>query len=230
MGVQSRSPAGRVEVRREAWRNREVRCPTLSCSFDPGASPAGRPETAELAAAGSGGDRHGIDATPTTVALALMFDENRSTCSLIALARRDALYKTLHDARSQLRAALTASGRISTPLLTGAHHDHQNTMTISTPRSPDEAIAGSSPTRVPTCPATSASRDWTSTSRVGSVTPSTPMPPCRSTCAAAHSVMRRLRLSSSSSPWMLGPTDGTSTFSTEWSASKSRSRNDTNTV
>ena len=102
-----------VEVRREAWRNREVTMPDAVVLVDPGASPAELTETAQLAAAVQEAIATALTPHQRRVALALLIDEIPIDVLADRLGtNRNALYKTLHDARSRLRAALTASGHL----------------------------------------------------------------------------------------------------------------------
>lgn len=105
-----------VAVRREAWRHREV---TLSDTFDvvdATASPDDVSEINDLSRA----VRRAIasDLTPhqRRVALALLVEEVPIDVLAERLnSNRNALYKTLHDARVRLRASLRASGYIDDP-------------------------------------------------------------------------------------------------------------------
>jgi RNA polymerase sigma-70 factor (ECF subfamily) len=102
-----------VEVRRQAWRHREVTLPDSVVLVDPSVSPADLTETAHLAEA----VQHAIatELTPhqRRVALALLVDEVPIDVLADRLGTtRNALYKTLHDARSRLRSALIASGHL----------------------------------------------------------------------------------------------------------------------
>ena len=102
-----------VEVRRQVWHGREV---PLDESFSPparAASPEQYVEAADLA----GAVRLAIDEVLTphqrSIAVALLVDE----VAIDVLAERlgttrNALYKTLHDARNRLRAHLVSTGHL----------------------------------------------------------------------------------------------------------------------
>jgi RNA polymerase sigma-70 factor (ECF subfamily) len=100
-----------VEVRRAAWSHREVELHDLVDPRSPGDSPEGHAETHDLADA----VRRGIDESLTPhqrrVALALLVDEVPIDVLAERLATtRNALYKTLHDARKRLREFLGDAG------------------------------------------------------------------------------------------------------------------------
>ena len=100
-----------TEVRRQAWRGREVVLPDDLTLPDPGPSAADYAEAAELA----GVLKHAIGTALTPhqrrVVLALVVDEVPIDVLAERLGtNRNALYKTLHDARRRIRAALLASG------------------------------------------------------------------------------------------------------------------------
>ena len=102
-----------VEVRRQAWRSREVTLPDSVVLVDPDASPADLTETAQLAAAVQDAITTALTPHQRRVALALLVEEIPIDVLAERLGTtRNALYKTLHDARSRLRAALTASGHL----------------------------------------------------------------------------------------------------------------------
>lgn len=102
-----------VRVRRRAWAGREVALDEASwaASASPDAGPAARAEEGELLAAVRGLIESELTPRQRAVLVALAIDgvpidvlaERLSTT-------RGALYKTLHDARRKLRAALAASG------------------------------------------------------------------------------------------------------------------------
>ena len=100
-----------VELRRHAWSHREVPLDAAPPLIEPRPSPDQYAEGAELAAA----VRDAIDSVLTPhqrrIALALLVDE----VPIDVLAERmgtnrNALYKTLHDARSRLRTHLIGQG------------------------------------------------------------------------------------------------------------------------
>jgi RNA polymerase sigma-70 factor, ECF subfamily len=105
-----------VEQRRQAWSHREVPLDAAPQLIEPRPSPDQYAEGAELAAAA----RDAIDRVLTPhqrrIALALIVDE----VPIDVLAERmgtnrNALYKTLHDARGRLRAHLADQGYLMPP-------------------------------------------------------------------------------------------------------------------
>lgn len=111
-----------VEVRRQAWQGREV---PLDESFTPrerAATPEQYVEAADLA----GAVRRAIDEVLTphqrSIAVALLVDEVPIDVLAERLGTtRNALYKTLHDARARLRAHLVSTGHlVPTTSTTGA--------------------------------------------------------------------------------------------------------------
>lgn len=102
-----------VAVRRQAWRHREVHMPDRVDFVDRGSTPADLAEAAQLARA----LEHAIATVLTPhqrrVALALVVDDVPIDVLADRLGtNRNALYKTLHDARTRLRAALVATGHL----------------------------------------------------------------------------------------------------------------------
>jgi RNA polymerase sigma-70 factor (ECF subfamily) len=105
-----------IEVRRQAWRHREVSLfdnVDLVVLADRGASPGELFEATELARA----VEHAIVTVLTPhqrrIAIALVVDEIPIDVLAERLGTtRNALYKTLHDARRRLRAALVESGHL----------------------------------------------------------------------------------------------------------------------
>ena len=100
-----------VELRRQAWSRREVPLEAAPPLIEARPSPDQYAEGAELAAA----VRHAIDRVLTPhqrrIALALIVDEVPIDVLAERLGtNRNALYKTLHDARGRLRAHLTLEG------------------------------------------------------------------------------------------------------------------------
>jgi RNA polymerase sigma-70 factor, ECF subfamily len=100
-----------VELRRQAWSRREVPLDAAPPLIEPRPSPDQYVEGAELAAA----VRDAIDRVLTPhqrrIALALIVDEVPIDVLAERLGtNRNALYKTLHDARSRLRAHLALEG------------------------------------------------------------------------------------------------------------------------
>jgi RNA polymerase sigma-70 factor, ECF subfamily len=105
-----------VELRRQAWSHREVPLDAAPPLIEPRPSPDQYAEGAELATAA----RDAIDRVLTPhqrrIALALIVDE----VPIDVLAERmgtnrNALYKTLHDARGRLRAHLADLGYLTPP-------------------------------------------------------------------------------------------------------------------
>jgi RNA polymerase sigma-70 factor (ECF subfamily) len=100
-----------VELRRQAWSHREVPLDVAPPLIEPRPSPDQYAEGAELAAA----VREAIDGVLTPhqrrIALALIVDEVPIDVLAERLGtNRNALDKTLHDARSGLRAHLALEG------------------------------------------------------------------------------------------------------------------------
>jgi len=104
-----------VAVRRQAWRNREVPLPDTIALIDTSPTPAALSEAAHLA--------HAVQAAITTaltphqrrVVLALLVEEVPIDVLADRLgSTRNALYKTLHDARRRLRTELTDGGYLQT--------------------------------------------------------------------------------------------------------------------
>ena len=105
-----------VELRRHAWSHREVPLDTAPPLVEPRPSPDEYAEGAELAAA----VRDAIDQVLTPhqrrIALALIVDEVPIDVLADRLGtNRNALYKTLHDARGRLRAHLAGQGYPTRP-------------------------------------------------------------------------------------------------------------------
>jgi RNA polymerase sigma-70 factor (ECF subfamily) len=103
-----------VELRRQAWSRREVPLEAAPPLIEPRPSPDQYAEGAELAAA----VREAIDRVLTPhqrrIALALIVDEVPIDVLAERLGtNRNALYKTLHDARSRLRAHLALEGYLT---------------------------------------------------------------------------------------------------------------------
>ncbi|MDO5710931.1 MAG: sigma-70 family RNA polymerase sigma factor [Micrococcales bacterium] len=105
-----------AEVRRTAWRNSDVDLHDVDTIWDPAASPAQEAEATDLS-------RALVEAMMSTLTL----HQRRVTIALAVdlvpvdvLAERlgttrGALYKTLHDARSRLRAELIHTGYLPAP-------------------------------------------------------------------------------------------------------------------
>ena len=103
-----------TEVRRYAWQHREVELDDLINLGDRGPSPASYVEAADLASA----VRAAIDVALTPhqrrITIALLVDEVPIDVLAQRLGtNRNALYKTVHDARTRLRAHLITTGHLA---------------------------------------------------------------------------------------------------------------------
>lgn len=104
-----------VAVRRQAWRHREVPLPDTPAWTDASPSPAALTEAAQLARAVEAAIARELTPHQRRVVLALLVEEVPIDVLADRLgSSRNALYKTLHDARRRLRAALTDSGDLDT--------------------------------------------------------------------------------------------------------------------
>ncbi|HET7690077.1 MAG TPA: sigma-70 family RNA polymerase sigma factor [Nocardioidaceae bacterium] len=102
-----------VEVRRQAWRNREIGLPDHVDLVDRGSSPADLTEAAQLARAVEDAIATALTPHQRRVALALVIDQVPIDVLAERLGTsRNALYKTLHDARRRLRTSLVTSGHL----------------------------------------------------------------------------------------------------------------------
>ena len=102
-----------VEVRRQGWRTREVALPDTVVLVDPSSSPAELTEAAQLALAVQDAIATALTPHQRRIALALLVDGVPIDVLADRLGtNRNALYKTVHDARSRLRTALIASGHL----------------------------------------------------------------------------------------------------------------------
>jgi RNA polymerase sigma-70 factor (ECF subfamily) len=104
-----------VAVRRQAWRHREVPLPDTLTVVDSSPTPEAHSEAAQLARAVQAAIASELTPHQRRVVLALLVEE----VPIDVLAdrfgsTRNALYKTLHDARRRLRAALADSGLLET--------------------------------------------------------------------------------------------------------------------
>ena len=103
-----------VELRRQAWSYREVPLESAPPVVEPRPSPDQYAEGADLAAAVRGAIDRVLTPHQRRIALALLVDEVPIDVLAERLrTNRNALYKTLHDARSRLRAHLTAEGYLT---------------------------------------------------------------------------------------------------------------------
>lgn len=97
-----------AEVRRTAWRNREVPVEVLPEAAATGASPVQVVEGSDFAAAVARAMDTELTDRQRTVAVALLLDDVPIDVLAERLGtNRNALYKTLHDARGRLRRKLT---------------------------------------------------------------------------------------------------------------------------
>lgn len=102
-----------VVVRRQAWRHREVPLPDTLTLVDTGPTPAAVSEATQLARAVEAAIATELTPHQRRVVLALLVEQVPIDVLADRLgSTRNALYKTLHDARRRLRAALTDSGHL----------------------------------------------------------------------------------------------------------------------
>lgn len=102
-----------VAVRRQAWRHREVPLPDTLPLVDPAPSPVALTEAAQLARAVEAAIASELTPHQRRVVLALLVEGVPIDVLADRLgSTRNALYKTLHDARGRLRTALTDSGHL----------------------------------------------------------------------------------------------------------------------
>ncbi len=105
-----------VELRRQAWSRREVPLEAAPALVEPRPSPDQYAEAAEFAAAARAAFDRVLTPHQRRIALALIVDEVPIDVLAERLGtNRNALYKTLHDARSRLRAHLTGLGYVTPP-------------------------------------------------------------------------------------------------------------------
>lgn len=98
-------------VRRQAWRHREVPLPDTLTVVDRAPTPDAHSEAAQLARAVQAAIATELTPHQRRVVLALLVEEVPIDVLAEGLgSTRNALYKTLHDARRRLRSALTDSG------------------------------------------------------------------------------------------------------------------------
>ncbi|EWT01489.1 RNA polymerase subunit sigma24 [Intrasporangium oryzae NRRL B-24470] len=103
------------EVRRHAWSSREVCLPDDALWSDASAGPEQHAEATDLAAAVQHAMAVALTSYQRRIALALLVEQVPIDVLADRLGTtRGALYKTLHVARSRLRAHLTASGHLTT--------------------------------------------------------------------------------------------------------------------
>lgn len=100
-----------VAVRRQAWRHREVPLPDTLTIVDTSPAPAEVSEAASLARAVHAAIARELTPHQRRVVLALLAEEVPIDVLADRLgSSRNALYKTLHDARCRLRVALADNG------------------------------------------------------------------------------------------------------------------------
>ena len=105
-----------VEVRRQAWRSREVTLPDQLAAVDRGPSPADVAEASDLARALEDAIATSLSPHQRRVVLALLVDDVPIDVLAERLgSTRNALYKTLHDARARLRRSLVTQGYLDAP-------------------------------------------------------------------------------------------------------------------
>ncbi|MEO6885851.1 MAG: sigma-70 family RNA polymerase sigma factor, partial [Jatrophihabitantaceae bacterium] len=105
-----------VEVRRNMWRHHELTLDQLPEPSSPGTSPEQYAEAADFSAAVNTAIDIVLTAHQRRVVLALLADNIPIDVLADRLgSTRNALYKTLHDARAQLRTHLTATGHLLAP-------------------------------------------------------------------------------------------------------------------
>ncbi len=103
-----------VELRRQAWSHREVPLDAAPPLVEPRPSPDQYAESAEFAAAARAAIDRVLTPHQRRIALALIVDEVPIDVLAERLGtNRNALYKTLHDARGRLRTALTDQGYLT---------------------------------------------------------------------------------------------------------------------
>jgi RNA polymerase sigma-70 factor (ECF subfamily) len=100
-----------VELRRATWREREISLDLVAAPLDRGASPEQLVEAGDLSAAVGRALDTVLTAHQRRVALALIVQEVPVDVLAVRFGTtRNALYKTLHDARVRLRAELRDRG------------------------------------------------------------------------------------------------------------------------
>lgn len=103
-----------TEIRRYAWQHRDVVLDDVSFVSDPGPSPAGYVEASDLASALRQAIMSALTPHQRRVTIALLVDEVPIDVLAQRLGtNRNALYKTVHDARARLRTQLVASGHLT---------------------------------------------------------------------------------------------------------------------
>jgi RNA polymerase sigma-70 factor (ECF subfamily) len=105
-----------TNVRRHAWRDRDVHLEGLELIADTGAVPEQYAEAADLAEAVRVAIRTELSPHQRRILVALVIEEVPIDVLAERLgSTRNALYKTLHDARKKLRAHLRNTGHLAGP-------------------------------------------------------------------------------------------------------------------
>ena len=105
-----------AEVRRYVWQHREVELKDLEHVHERGPSPSGCAEAADLASAVSCAIDEALTPHQRRITIALLIDDVPIDVLAQRLGtNRNALYKTVHDARTRLRTHLIASGHLAAP-------------------------------------------------------------------------------------------------------------------
>jgi len=105
-----------TEVRRFAWQHREVELDDDVQLQTHGPSPASYAEASDLASAVRSAIDEALTPHQRRVTIALLVDDVPIDVLAQRLGtNRNALYKTVHDARTRLRAHLIASGHLAAP-------------------------------------------------------------------------------------------------------------------
>ncbi len=103
-----------LEVRRQAWRTREVTLPDQLAALDRAPSPADVAEASDLARALEDAIATSLSPHQRRVVLALLVDDVPIDVLAERLgSTRNALYKTLHDARARLRRLMVTQGYLN---------------------------------------------------------------------------------------------------------------------
>jgi RNA polymerase sigma-70 factor (ECF subfamily) len=110
-----------TEVRRHAWRDREISLDDAELRPDERAGPEAHAEAADLATAVSRGMVVALTGYQRRIAVALLVDQVPIDVLADHLGTtRGALYKTLHEARTRLRRHLAATGHLPAATEVGA--------------------------------------------------------------------------------------------------------------
>jgi RNA polymerase sigma-70 factor, ECF subfamily len=105
-----------TEVRRFAWAHREVELDDAELVLEGDPSPASYVEAADLASAVRSAIEVALTPHQRRVTIALLVDDIPIDVLAERLGtNRNALYKTVHDARTRIRAYLIASGHLAAP-------------------------------------------------------------------------------------------------------------------